>query len=128
MSYSELVRDHYDNPRNVGALDKNDPHVGTGVAGAAARGSLIRLQIKADPQTLAIEDAKFKTFGCGFSIAASSLVTEWLKGRTLEQARAITPEQIAEELALPPEKFYCAALAEEAIQAAIQDFEQKQIA
>ncbi len=124
MAYSDKVLDHYENPRNVGALDKNDPTVGTGMVGAPACGDVMKLQIKVNAQGV-IEDAKFKTYGCGSAIASSSLVTEWVKGKTLDQARTIRNNQIAEELALPPVKIHCSVLAEDAIKAAIADYEAK---
>jgi nitrogen fixation NifU-like protein len=124
MSYSEKVIDHYENPRNVGALDKNDPSVGTGMVGAPACGDVMKLQIRVNGQGV-IEDAKFKTYGCGSAIASSSLVTEWVKGKTLDQAMGIKNTHIAEELALPPVKIHCSILAEDAIKAAIDDYRQK---
>ena len=124
MAYSDKVLDHYENPRNVGALDKNDPHVGTGMVGAPACGDVMKLQIRVGDDGV-IEDAKFKTYGCGSAIASSSLVTEWLKGKTLDQAMAIKNSDIAEELALPPVKIHCSVLAEDAIKAAIADLKQK---
>ena len=123
MAYSEKVIDHYENPRNVGSLDKNDPTVGTGMVGAPACGDVMKLQIKVEDGI--ITDAKFKTYGCGSAIASSSLVTEWIKGKTLEQAESIKNTQIAEELALPPVKIHCSILAEDAIKAAIADYEIK---
>lgn len=125
MAYSEKVIDHYENPRNVGTLDKNDPNVGTGLVGAPACGDVMRLQIKVD-DTGKIEDAKFKTFGCGSAIASSSLATEWLKGKSLEEAESISNSIIAEELNLPPVKIHCSVLAEDAIKSAIADFRAKQ--
>ena len=125
MAYSEKVIDHYENPRNVGVLDKDDTHVGTGMVGAPACGDVMRLQIRVDDNGV-IEDARFKTYGCGSAIASSSLVTEWLKGKTLDQAQAIKNSAIAEELALPPVKIHCSVLAEDAIKAAIEDYRQKQ--
>ena len=125
MPYSDKVIDHYENPRNVGTLDKNDDNVGTGLVGAPACGDVMRLQLKISDTGL-IEDAKFKTFGCGSAIASSSLVTEWVKGKTVDQAREITNQQIAQELALPPVKIHCSVLAEDAIKAAIEDFRSKQ--
>lgn len=122
MSYSEKVIDHYENPRNVGTLDKQDEDVGTGMVGAPACGDVMKLQIKVNPQTGIIEDAKFKTYGCGSAIASSSLVTEWVKGKTLDEAGKIKNTQIAEELALPPVKIHCSILAEDAIKAAISDY------
>ena len=126
MSYSDKVIDHYENPRNVGALDKNDNNVGTGLVGAPACGDVMRLQIKVDPVSLIITDAKFKTFGCGSAIASSSLATEWLKGKSINDAEEITNSIIAEELNLPPIKIHCSLLAEDAIKSAIADFRQKQ--
>ena len=125
MAYSDKVIDHYENPRNVGSLDKNDASVGTGMVGAPACGDVMKLQIKVDAQGI-IEDAKFKTYGCGSAIASSSLVTEWLKGKSLDQAGAIKNSDIAEELALPPVKIHCSVLAEDAIKAAIDDLKKKQ--
>jgi nitrogen fixation NifU-like protein len=125
MSYSEKVIDHYENPRNVGSFDKNDPQIGTGMVGAPACGDVMRLQIKVNPTTGLIEDAKFKTYGCGSAIASSSLVTEWIKGRTLDQAKAIRNTEIAAELALPPVKIHCSILAEDAIKAAVEDYRKK---
>jgi nitrogen fixation NifU-like protein len=124
MAYSKEVVDHYENPRNVGALDKEDESVGTGLVGAPACGDVMKLQIKVDAEGV-IEDAKFKTFGCGSAIASSSLVTEWVKGKTLDEAGTIKNTQIAEELALPPVKIHCSVLAEDAIKAAIADFKTK---
>jgi nitrogen fixation NifU-like protein len=124
MAYSKEVVDHYENPRNVGALDKEDDSVGTGLVGAPACGDVMKLQIKVDAAGI-IEDAKFKTFGCGSAIASSSLVTEWVKGKTLDEAGTIKNTQIAEELALPPVKIHCSVLAEDAIKAAIADFKTK---
>ncbi|MGC4122351.1 MAG: Fe-S cluster assembly scaffold IscU [Myxococcales bacterium] len=125
MAYSDKVIDHNENPRNVGTLDQKDDNVGTGLVGAPACGDVMRLQLKITDDGR-IEDAKFKTFGCGSAIASSSLVTEWVKGKTLEEARTITNQQIAEELALPPVKIHCSVLAEDAIRAAIEDFKAKQ--
>ena len=125
MAYSEKVIDHYENPRNVGKMDDKDPTVGTGMVGAPACGDVMRLQIKVSDQGI-IEDAKFKTYGCGSAIASSSLATEWMKGRTLDQAAEIRNTQIAEELALPPVKIHCSVLAEDAIKAAIDDYRHKQ--
>ena len=125
MAYSEKVLDHYENPRNVGTLDKNDPTVGTGMVGAPACGDVMKLQIKVNDAGI-IEDAKFKTYGCGSAIASSSLVTEWLKGRTIDEAYAIKNSDIAEELALPPVKIHCSVLAEDAIKAAVADLKAKQ--
>ena len=125
MAYSDRVLDHYENPRNVGTLDVQDPQVGTGMVGAPACGDVMRLQIRVDEDGV-IADARFKTYGCGSAIASSSLVTEWLKGRTLEQALDIQNTAIAEELALPPVKLHCSVLAEDAIRAAIDDLRAKQ--
>lgn len=125
MAYSEKVIDHYENPRNVGSLDKLAKNVGTGMVGAPACGDVMRLQIQVNEDGV-IEDAKFKTYGCGSAIASSSLLTEWVKGKTLEQAKEIRNKDIAEELALPPVKIHCSVLAEDAIKAAIADLEQKQ--
>lgn len=127
MAYSDKVLDHYENPRNVGTLDKNDENVGTGLVGAPACGDVMRLQLKISDDGI-IEDARFKTFGCGSAIASSSLVTEMVKGRTVEDALKIKNSQIAEELALPPVKIHCSVLAEDAIKAAIADFQQKRAA
>ena len=124
MAYSDKVLDHYENPRNVGSLDKNDPNVGTGMVGAPACGDVMKLQIKLGKNGL-IEDAKFKTYGCGSAIASSSLVTEWVKGKSLEEAGTIKNTQIAQELALPPVKIHCSILAEDAIKAAIKDYKEK---
>ena len=124
MAYSEKVIDHYENPRNVGSFDKNDPNVATGMVGAPACGDVMKLQLKVNEAGV-IEDAKFKTYGCGSAIASSSLVTEWVKGKTLEQAQAIKNTEIAEELALPPVKIHCSILAEDAIKAAIADYKKK---
>jgi nitrogen fixation protein NifU and related proteins len=126
MAYSDKVLDHYENPRNVGAFDKGDQSVGTGMVGAPACGDVMKLQIKVNEQGV-IEDAKFKTYGCGSAIASSSLLTEWVKGKTLEEAGQIKNTQIAEELALPPVKIHCSVLAEDAIKAAINDYQQKRI-
>ncbi len=125
MAYSDKVLDHYENPRNVGALDKSDRSVGTGMVGAPACGDVMKLQIRVNDQGV-IEDARFKTYGCGSAIASSSLLTEWVKGKTLEEAAKIKNTQIAEELALPPVKIHCSVLAEDAIKAAIDDYRQKQ--
>ncbi|MCI5896859.1 MAG: Fe-S cluster assembly scaffold IscU [Candidatus Aphodousia sp.] len=125
MEYSKKLMDHYEHPRNVGSLDKNEQDVGTGMVGAPACGDVMRLQIKVNPEGI-IEDAKFKTYGCGSAIASSSLVTEWVKGKTLDEAMALSNEAIAEELALPPVKIHCSILAEDAIKAAIADYRQKQ--
>ncbi|HEY7987433.1 MAG TPA: Fe-S cluster assembly scaffold IscU [Methylophilaceae bacterium] len=127
MAYSDKVLDHYENPRNVGSLDKADTHVGTGMVGAPACGDVMKLQIRVNDDGV-IEDAKFKTYGCGSAIASSSLVTEWLKGKSLDQAMTIKNSDIAEELALPPVKIHCSVLAEDAIKAAIADLKQKQAA
>src|SRR3989338_3452325 len=124
MAYSEKVIDHYENPRNVGAFDKNDASIGTGLVGAPACGDVMKLQIKVNPQGI-IEDAKFKTFGCGSAIASSSLVTEWVKGKTLDEASTLKNTQIAEHLSLPPVKIHCSVLAEDAIKAAIVDYKAK---
>ena len=125
MAYSDKVLDHYEHPRNVGSLDKNDPDVGTGMVGAPACGDVMKLQIKVNEETGVIEDAKFKTYGCGSAIASSSLVTELLKGKTLEEAGSIKNSAIAEELALPPVKIHCSVLAEDAIKSAIEDYTKK---
>ena len=125
MASSDKGLDHYENPRNVGALDKADPGVGTGMVGAPACGDVMKLQIKVNAQGV-IEDARFKTYGCGSAIASSSLLTEWVKGKTLEQAGQIKNTHIAEELALPPVKIHCSVLAEDAIKAAIEDYRKKQ--
>jgi nitrogen fixation NifU-like protein len=127
MAYSDKVLDHYENPRNVGSLDKNDPNVGTGMVGAPACGDVMKLMIKVNDSGI-IEDAKFKTYGCGSAIASSSLVTEWLKGKTIDEAYAIKNSAIAEELALPPVKIHCSVLAEDAIKAAVADIKAKQLA
>ena len=124
MAYSDKVLDHYENPRNVGAFDKGDDAIGTGMVGAPACGDVMKLQIKVNDQGL-IEDAKFKTYGCGSAIASSSLVTEWVKGKSLDEALAIKNTQIAEELALPPVKIHCSILAEDAIKAAVADYKAK---
>lgn len=125
MAYNEKVLDHYENPRNVGSLDKDDPHVGTGMVGAPACGDVMKLQIRVDDAGI-IADAKFKTFGCGSAIASSSLVTEWLKGKSLDEALTIKNQQIADELALPPVKIHCSVLAEDAIKTAVSDYRKKQ--
>ncbi|MFA9440264.1 Fe-S cluster assembly scaffold IscU [Uliginosibacterium sp. sgz301328] len=125
MAYSEKVLDHYENPRNVGSFAKDDGAVGTGMVGAPACGDVMKLQIKVNPQTGVIEDAKFKTYGCGSAIASSSLVTEWVKGKTLDEAVNIKNTAIAEELALPPVKIHCSILAEDAIKAAVEDYRKK---
>ena len=124
MAYSEKVIEHYENPRNVGSLDKNDPHVGTGLVGAPACGDVMKLQIRVSDDGV-IEDAKFKTFGCGSAIASSSLATEWIKGMTVDQAMTIKNTQIVEELNLPPVKIHCSVLAEDAIKSAIADYKKK---
>jgi nitrogen fixation NifU-like protein len=126
MAYSEKLLDHYENPRNVGSLDKNDPNVGTGLTGSPACGDVMKLQIKVDKLTGVITDAKFKTYGCGSAIASSSLVTEWVKGKTLDEAAGLKNSTIAEELALPPVKIHCSILAEDAIKAAVNDYKQRQ--
>jgi nitrogen fixation protein NifU and related proteins len=126
MAYSNKVIDHYENPRNVGSLPKEDPNVGTGLVGAPECGDVMKLQVKVNPDTGIIDDAKFKTFGCGSAIASSSLATEWLKGKTVDEALAIKNTQIVEELALPPVKIHCSVLAEDAIKAAISDYKKKQ--
>jgi nitrogen fixation NifU-like protein len=122
MAYSQKVIEHYENPRNVGSFDKGDASVGTGMVGAPACGDVMKLQIKVNPQTGLIEDAKFKTYGCGSAIASSSLVTEWVKGKSLDEALEIKNTTIAEELALPPVKIHCSILAEDAIKAAVNDY------
>lgn len=124
MAYSDKVIDHYENPRNVGKMESDDPHVGTGMVGAPACGDVMRLQIKVSDDGV-IEDAKFKTYGCGSAIASSSLVTEWVKGMTLDEAAELKNAKIAEELALPPVKIHCSVLAEDAIKAAIEDYRSK---
>jgi len=126
MAYSNKVIDHYENPRNVGSMNKDDSDVGTGMVGAPACGDVMRLQIKVNEQGV-IEDAKFKTYGCGSAIASSSLLTEWVKGKTLDEASQIKNSQIAEELELPPVKVHCSVLAEDAIRAAIDDYKKKQV-
>ncbi len=125
MAYSDKVIDHYENPRNVGKFDAEDPSIGTGMVGAPACGDVMRLQIKVNEQGI-IEDAKFKTYGCGSAIASSSLATEWMKGKTLEEAETIKNTQLAEELALPPVKIHCSVLAEDAIKAAVRDYRAKE--
>jgi nitrogen fixation NifU-like protein len=125
MAYSEKVVEHYENPRNVGSFDKGDDTVGTGMVGAPACGDVMKLQIKVNPVTGLIEDAKFKTYGCGSAIASSSLVTEWIKGKSLDEALTIKNTHIAEELALPPVKIHCSILAEDAIKAAVNDYKAK---
>src|SRR4051812_21753793 len=124
MAYSDKVLTHYENPQNVGSLDKNDPNVGTGLVGAPACGDVMRLQLKISDDGV-IQDAKFKTFGCGSAIASSSLVTEWVKGKSVDHAATITNKDIAKELSLPPVKIHCSVLAEDAIKAAIEDFKKK---
>ena len=126
MAYSNKVIDHYENPRNVGSLPKDDANVGTGLVGAPECGDVMKLQVKVNPETGVIDDAKFKTFGCGSAIASSSLATEWLKGKTVDQALAIKNTDIVAELALPPVKIHCSVLAEDAIKAAIKNFQEKQ--
>jgi len=125
MAYSEKVVDHYENPRNVGSFSKDEENVGTGMVGAPACGDVMKLQIKVDDATGTITDARFKTYGCGSAIASSSLVTEWVKGKTLDQASAIKNSEIAEELALPPVKIHCSILAEDAIKAAVEDYRKR---
>ena len=125
MAYSDKVIDHYENPRNVGSFEKGDETVGTGMVGAPACGDVMKLQIKVNPATGLIEDARFKTYGCGSAIASSSLVTEWVKGKTLDEAMSIKNTTIAEELALPPVKIHCSILAEDAIKAAVKDYQAK---
>ena len=125
MAYSAQVVDHYENPRNVGSFAKDDSDVGTGMVGAPACGDVMKLQIKVDKLTGLITDAKFKTYGCGSAIASSSLVTEWVKGKTLDEAAELRNSQIAEELALPPVKIHCSILAEDAIKAAVNDYKQR---
>ena len=126
MAYSQKVLDHYENPRNVGSFAKGDLNIGTGMVGAPACGDVMKLQIKVDPITGLIQDAKFKTYGCGSAIASSSLVTEWVKGKTLDEAGTIKNTEIAHELALPPVKIHCSILAEDAIKAAIADYKKKE--
>ena len=128
MSYSDKVIDHYENPRNVGSFDKGDDSVGTGMVGAPACGDVMKLQIKVNPATGLIEDARFKTYGCGSAIASSSLVTEWVKGKSLDEAMEIRNTHIAQELALPPVKIHCSILAEDAIKAAVEDYKNKHVA
>ncbi len=125
MAYSDKVLDHYNNPRNVGSLDRSDPNVGTGMVGAPECGDVMKLQLKVNPESGLIEDARFKTFGCGSAIASSSLATEWLKGKTIEQALTIKNTDIVNELSLPPVKIHCSVLAEDAIRAAISDYKNK---
>jgi nitrogen fixation NifU-like protein len=127
MAYSDKVIDHYENPRNVGSFAKGDEQIGTGMVGAPACGDVMKLQIRVNDQGV-IEDAKFKTYGCGSAIASSSLVTEWVKGKTLDQALAIKNSQIAQELSLPPVKIHCSILAEDAIKAAVKDYQEKHLA
>jgi nitrogen fixation NifU-like protein len=127
MAYSDKVLDHYTNPRNVGSMDKNATDVGTGLVGAPECGDVMKLQIKVNPETNVIEDAKFKTFGCGSAIASSSLATEWVKGKTVDEALAIKNTDIVKELALPPVKIHCSVLAEDAIRAAIGDWKKKNV-
>jgi nitrogen fixation NifU-like protein len=126
MAYSEKVIEHYEHPRNVGSLPKEDPNVGTGLVGAPECGDVMKLQVKVNPVTGIIDDAKFKTFGCGSAIASSSLATEWLKGKTVDEALAIKNTDIVNELSLPPVKIHCSVLAEDAIKAAISDYKKKQ--
>ena len=126
MAYSEKVIDHYENPRNVGSLDKEDPNVGTGMVGAPACGDVMKLQIKVDKKGV-IEEAKFKTYGCGSAIASSSLITEWVKGKSVEEAAKIRNTEIASELSLPPVKIHCSILAEDAIKAAVEDYKKKSV-
>ena len=125
MAYSDKVIDHYENPRNVGSFEKGDDTVGTGMVGAPACGDVMKLQIKVDPATGLIQDARFKTYGCGSAIASSSLITEWVKGKSLDQAMTIKNTHIAQELALPPVKIHCSILAEDAIKAAVEDYKTK---
>ena len=125
MAYSDKVLDHYNNPRNVGSLDKNDPNVGTGMVGAPECGDVMKLQVKVNPETGVIEDAKFKTFGCGSAIASSSLATEWLRGKTVDEALEIKNTDIVNELSLPPVKIHCSVLAEDAIKAAIERLQEE---
>jgi nitrogen fixation NifU-like protein len=127
MAYSDKVLDHYNNPRNVGSMDKADPNVGTGMVGAPECGDVMKLQIKVNPETGIIDDAKFKTFGCGSAIASSSLATEWLRGKSVDEALAIKNTEIVQELALPPVKIHCSVLAEDAIKAAIADYKAKDV-
>ena len=126
MAYTDKVVDHFNNPRNVGSLDKNDPDVGTGLVGAPECGDVMKLQIKVNDETGVIEDAKFKTFGCGSAIAASSLASDWVIGRTIDQAKELSNVEIVEELSLPPVKIHCSVLAEDAIKSAIEDYKSKQ--
>ena len=127
MAYSNKVLDHYNNPRNVGSMDRNDPNVGTGMVGAPEFGDVMKLQVKVNPETGVIEDAKFKTFGCGSAIASSSLATEWLRGKTVDEALEIKNTDIVNELSLPPVKIHCSVLAEDAIKAAITDYKNKAV-
>jgi len=127
MAYSDKVIDHYENPRNVGSFAKNDDTVGTGMVGAPACGDVMKLQIKVNPETGVIEDARFKTYGCGSAIASSSLVTEWVKGKTLDEAVSLKNSEIARELALPPVKIHCSILAEDAIKAAVNDYKTRHV-
>ncbi len=127
MSYSDKVIDHYNNPRNVGSMDKKDADVGTGLVGAPECGDVMKLQVKVNPETGVIEDAKFKTFGCGSAIASSSLATEWLRGKTVDEALEIKNTDIVNELSLPPVKIHCSVLAEDAIKAAITDYKNKAV-
>ena len=126
MAYTDKVVDHFNNPRNVGSLDKNDPDVGTGLVGAPECGDVMKLQIKVNDETGVIEDAKFKTFGCGSAIAASALASDWVIGRTIEQAKELSNVEIVDELSLPPVKIHCSVLAEDAIKSAIEDYKSKQ--
>ncbi len=126
MAYTRNVVEHYENPRNVGSMDKNSPFVGTGLVGAPECGDVMKLQLEVDPGTQVIKDAKFKTFGCGSAIASSSLITEWVKGKTIDEALSIKNTQIVQELSLPPIKIHCSVLAEDAIKAAIADYQKKQ--
>ena len=126
MAYTDKVVDHFENPRNVGSLDKNDPAVGTGLVGAPECGDVMKLQIKVNDETGVIEDAKFKTFGCGSAIAASSLASDWVIGRTIDQAKELSNVEIVDELSLPPVKIHCSVLAEDAIKSAIEDYKSKQ--
>ena len=128
MAYSDKLIEHYEHPRNVGTLDKEDPNVGSGLVGAPACGDVMRLQIRVNPETNIIEDARFKTFGCGSAIASSSLATEWVKGKTVEEAAKLTNTEIVQELNLPPVKIHCSVLAEDAIKSAIADYRRKQAA
>jgi nitrogen fixation NifU-like protein len=128
MAYSDKVIDHYNNPRNVGSLPKDDPNVGTGLVGAPECGDVMKLQMRVNPETQVIEEAKFKTFGCGSAIASSSLATEWVKGKTVDEALSIKNTEIVKELNLPPVKIHCSVLAEDAIKSAIEDFRRKRAA